>query len=196
MTMIELMVGIAIVAVLFSLAAPSFSTWIQNTHIRTAAEAIQNGLMLARAEAVRRNANVRFQLTSTLDNACVLSTTGTNWVISLDDPTGLCGNAIPNPSDPAPPAPRLIQTRPGAAGSKNALVAAGASSFIFNGLGRRSTPAVAAGDVNIDISNPIGGNCAADSTPGLMRCLRVVVSPAGQVRMCDPMFASPDPMGC
>jgi len=192
------MVGIAIVAILFSLAAPSFSTWIQNTHIRTAAEAIQNGVMLARAEAVRRNSTVRFQLTDTLDNSCALSTTGTNWVVSQDDPTGACASPIPDPSDTAPAAPRIVQTRAGAEGSRNALVAAGQSTIIFNGLGRQSPvpPQVIPVTVNIDISNPIGGDCAALGGP--MRCLRVVVSPGGQVRMCDPAFVFSDtyPQGC
>jgi type IV fimbrial biogenesis protein FimT len=191
MTLIELMVGIAIVAILFTLAAPSFSTWIQGTHIRTAAEAIQNGLMLTRAEAVQRNTQVRFQLTDTLDDSCALSTTGTNWVLSLDDPSGACASAPSNTS-----APRIIQTRAGAEGSKNAIGAAGQSVIVFNGLGR-VTP-VPAGNINIDISNPIGGACAADVTPGPMRCLRVEVSTLGQVRMCDPafVFSNASPQGC
>lgn len=196
MSLIELMVGIAIVAILFSLAAPSFSTWIQGTHIRTAAEAMQNGLMLARSEAVQRNTTVRFQLTDTADNSCALSTSGTNWVVSLDDPTGLCASPPPDSADPNPPPPRIIQLRAGAEGSRNALVAAGQSFVIFNGLGRVTN--VPAGTTSIDISNPIGGACVADATPGPMRCLRVVVSTGGQVRMCDPdpSFPSTDPKGC
>ncbi len=192
MTLIELMVGVAIVAILFALSAPSFSTWIQNTHIRTAAEAVQNGLLMARAEAVRRNAPVRFQLTDTLDNSCALSTSGTNWVVSQDNPSGACASAIADPSDPAPAAPRIIQTRSGAEGSKNALLSATQSSLIFNGLGR-VTP-VPAGNVDFSISNPIGGNCVSQG--GLMRCLRINTTPAGLVRMCDPMFPATDPQGC
>lgn len=61
-SLIELMVGIAILAILLGLALPSFQTWIQNSQIRNAAEAIQNGLQRARAEAVTRNANVEFVL--------------------------------------------------------------------------------------------------------------------------------------
>jgi type IV fimbrial biogenesis protein FimT len=192
MTLIELMVGLAVVAILFSLAAPSFSTWIQNTHIRTAAEAVQNGLLLTRAEAVRRNAPVRFQLTDTLDNSCALSTSGTNYVISQDDPSGACASPIADPSDPNPAAPRIIQTRSGAEGSKNALVSAPQSTVIFNGLGR-VTP-VPAGDINFSISNPVGGNCVSQG--GQMRCLRINTTPGGLVRMCDPMFPSTDPQGC
>ena len=54
-TLVELMIGIAIVGLSLVMAAPSFSSWIQSTQIRTAAEAVQNGLQLARGEAVRRN---------------------------------------------------------------------------------------------------------------------------------------------
>jgi type IV fimbrial biogenesis protein FimT len=191
MSLIELMVGIAIVAMLFSFAAPSFSTWIQGTQIRTAAEAIQNGLMLARAEAVRRNTTVRFQLTSTLDSSCALSTSGTNWVVSLDDPTGACNSAASDTD-----APRIIQARAGAEGSRNASVAATPqSAVVFNGLGR-VTPVPAVNNIKIDIKNLIGGACVADATPGPMRCLQVVVSTGGQVRMCDPKFPSTDPQGC
>ena len=45
------------------------------------------------------------------------------------------------------------------------------------------------------VTNPMGGTCAADG--GEMRCLSVVVTSAGQVRMCDPaVTASTDPRKC
>lgn len=61
-SLIELMVGIAILGILAALATPSYTAWIQNTKIRTAAESIQNGLQIARAEAVKRNTPVQFVL--------------------------------------------------------------------------------------------------------------------------------------
>ena len=96
MTLIELMIGIVLLAILLALGAPTFFRWTQNSQIRNAAEAIQNGLTLARAEAVRRNTTVRFQLVTTTTAACALSPTGTNWVVSLDSPAGACDAA---PSD-------------------------------------------------------------------------------------------------
>jgi type IV fimbrial biogenesis protein FimT len=195
MSLIELMIGIAIVAILFVLAAPSFSQWIQQAQIRTGAEAIQNGLMLARAEAVRRNAAVRFQLTDTMDVGCSLSTTGTNWVVSLDDPSATSPNcASAATADTTGAAPRIIQKHPAAEGSKNTSVAAGQSLIVFNGLGR-ITP-VPAGNIDIDVENTIGGNCVTDAPPGPMHCMRIRLSPGGQVRMCDPSFAATDPQGC
>jgi type IV fimbrial biogenesis protein FimT len=184
------MVAITIMAILMLVGIPSFSTWSQNSQIRTSAEAIQNGLHLARTEAVRRNTPVIFQMTSTLTNACALSTSGSNWVVSLDSAVGSC-SASPSADLATPVAPRIIQARAGTDGSKNAVVAAGQSSITFNGLGR-VTP-VPAGNININISNTTGGAC---SPTGPMRCMRIVVSPAGQVRLCDPQLASTDAQGC
>ena len=141
---------------------------------------------------MRRNNLVRFQLTDTLDNSCNISTSGTNWVVSLGDPTGACATPLADPANPTPPAPAIIQLRSGKEGSKNAQVSTPQAAIVFNGLGR-VTP-VPAGDINFSVSNPVGGNCA--TLGGQLHCLRINVSPAGQVRMCDPMFPTADPKGC
>lgn len=215
-TLIELLVGLTIVGILFMMGVPSFKSWIQNTQIHTATEIIQNGLELARAEAVRRNTPVRFQLTTAVDNSCALTTASGNWVISLDDPTSKCAFPKLNEdflvSDAANNLPpRIIQLRPASTGSANAVVAStevgGAAhiydgSITFNGTGRVSTASVSAGNsVQIDITNPtIGGACI--SAGGPMRCLRVVISSGGLIRSCNPLWSSDhaqsnyDPQGC
>jgi len=187
-SLIELIIGMAILGILMSLAMPSFSGWIRNAKIRTTAESIQNGLQLARAEAVRRNTTARFQLVSTLDSACALAAAGPNWVVSLDNVAGNCDDA---PSDTV--APRIIQLRNGAEGAdNNTTIAAGQSAFTFNGMGRL-TP-IPAANIAIDISNPTAGNCVA--ADGNIRCLRLVVSLGGQIRMCDPALPSNDAQAC
>lgn len=181
-TLVEILIGLALFGILMAMGVPSFSRWIQSSQIRNSAEAIQNGLTLARAEAVRRNTNVRFQLVSSVTNACALSDAGRNWIISLNDPTGSCDSA---PSDSV--APRIIQTRSSGEGSPNAVINANGIFLItFNGTGQSNTAA------SIDITNPSGGNCSANE----MRCLRVTVSTGGQIRMCDPARANTDPQGC
>lgn len=185
-SLVELIVGMAIFGILLALAAPSFSAWIRNAKIRTTAESVQNGLQLARAEAVKRNTAVRFQLVDLTDDSCALNTAGPHWVVSMDVATSLCGTAA---SDTV--APRIIQLRNGAEGSDNTTaLLAGQSAFVFNGMGRlTSTP----GD--IDISNSTAGvSCIADG--GKVRCLRVVVSAGGQIRMCDPALPTTDAQGC
>ncbi len=187
-SLIELVVGMAIFGVLLALAMPSFSGWIRNAKIRTTAESIQNGLQLARAEAVRRNTTARFQLVDSVDNTCALSTSGPSWVVSLDNPAGSCESAASETV-----APRIFQLRNGSEGSDGGTaITAGQSAFVFNGMGRL-TP-VPAANIAIDISNPTAGSCLP-ATRGV-RCLRLVVSLGGQIRMCDPALPAGDAQAC
>ena len=190
-SLVELMVGIAVLAVLMVVGVPSFSTWLQNSQIKVSADSIQNGLQMARGEAIRRNTSVRFQLTDTADNACAISTTGANWVVSLDDPSSLCATPA---SDTVPP--RVVQMRASADGTPNAVVAASQAAIVFTGLGRINP--VPAANITIDVSNPtIAGGCATPTANAAMHCLRVEVSTGGQVRMCDQRFtAATNPQGC
>lgn len=192
-TLVELIIGLAVLALLAMLGAPSFATWMQNVQIRTATESLLNGLQNARAQAVRRNTVARFQLLTTLTSSCALSTAGPNWLISLDSAVGSC-NSTNMADDANPVAPRIVQARPASDGSRNAVLAASDSSINFNGLGR-VTP-VPAGDFTINVTNPTGGACAAVGGP--MTCLRIVVSPSGQIRMCNPnpSLSATDPQKC
>lgn len=200
MSLVELLIGLVIIGILLALAAPSYSAWIQNTKIRTTAESILNGLQMARGEAVRRNTRIQFSLTNDLTVTCALSTTGVNWIVSFDNPAGLCNSAMLNEAADAgdlvaSPAPRIIQIKPAAEGSVGIAVAADQSSIIFNGLGR--IVPVPAATININVSNPTAGTCAAlGGGGGPMRCMRVAVSTGGQVRMCDPARPATDPVGC
>ena len=74
-TLIELMIGLAIVALVLFVAVPSFGIFLQNSQIRNAAGSVLDGLQLARNEAIRRNSPVRFQFVSNLTSGCALSTT-------------------------------------------------------------------------------------------------------------------------
>lgn len=194
--LIELVIAMAILAFLIMMGAPTFAEWIRNSRIRVTAESALNGLQAAKAEAVSRNSRVRFQFTSTLDNSCVIDATGLNWVINLDPlddgdrVAGSCGIA-PNPDDPAA-APGILQSRPAAEGSQGVAIAADEASVVFNGVGR--IVPIPAATIAIDISNPGGGACAADG--GTLTCLRILISPGGQIRMCNPTFPAGDPQAC
>lgn len=186
-TLIELVITLAVMAVAFGLGMPAYSAWIQNSQIRTAAESMQSGIQLARAEGLKSNATVRFQLMTTTDANCALSSTGTNWVISVNDATGKC-DVTDSTVDPF-----MARFKAGAEGAKNAAVSATQSSISFNGLGQ-VTPAPTS-TITIDITNSTGGTCVAAG--GNMRCLQLQVGGAGQVRMCDPaVTAASDPRKC
>jgi type IV fimbrial biogenesis protein FimT len=190
-SLIEMIIGLAILAVLTAASAPSFSQWIQNTRIRSAAESLSSAVQQARSEAVRRNAIVRFQLTDTATSSCALSATGPNWIISREDATGRCDAAVSETV-----APMIIQKSSGneALNVSVAVTPTAQTSIAFNGFGRVSP--VPASDVALNITNPAAGACATQGGGGPVRCLRVVVSAAGQIRMCDPARVTNDPQGC
>jgi len=72
-TLIEILVVVAVLGIVLMIGLPNMSAWLQNTQIRNAAESASAGLQLARAEALRRNAAVRFSLVDTLTSSCALS---------------------------------------------------------------------------------------------------------------------------
>ena len=188
-TLIELMIAVAIAGLTLMLGLPAFTGMLQNFQIRTAAESVISGLQTARSESVRRNVNVRFQFVDTLDDQCNLVATGPNWLVSRNDPNSACDQAeVTAFVDPNVVAePQILQKRSAREGTPNVVIAAtsggaAATSVIFTNLGR-----VATGSVDtINFTNPAGGNCEHDITPGDMRCLRIQIGTGGQVRMCDP----------
>lgn len=195
MTLIELMVGITIVALLLTLAIPEFRTTMQNRQIRTAAEAIQDGLQVARTEALRRNRLVEFQLRS-----------GNSWTVGCYSPDATIDNG-------EQVCPATIQSRSAQDSTANAQVAtqqlSGGSvvgspvftnALTFTPLGRVAndtsvTGYMPAGNVaQFVVTNPGAGTCAAAG--GEMRCLNISVTSNGQVRMCDPAVAAGDLRAC
>lgn len=200
-TLLELVIVLAIASVLMALAMPTYRQWMARTKIRVAAESMMSGLVYARNQALQRNAQVQFSMTDTLANGCALSNSGTNWLVSMGTPAGQCGAA---PSETADP--RIMQKRAGGEGGTNAITisalnssSAAANRLIFTGLGRALIANSSGAPMNpintIDFSYPAFGNCVKDSGP--VRCLRIVVTPAGEARICDPsVTATNDPRYC
>jgi type IV fimbrial biogenesis protein FimT len=205
-TIVEIMISLVVLGVLIGLGAPGFVEWLQNQQIRAAAEATLNGLQVARGEAVRRNAPVRFQLVSDLTSTCVLASdsvtepVSVSWVVSLADPAGAC-DAVTDSGQPVPPPGRILQRRTSAEGSPNARAtsvfvpsppgppAQAASTVTFAALGNVVANADATPSINkIDMTNI--------NVTGATRPLRIIVSSGGSVRMCDPALALPEPRGC
>jgi type IV fimbrial biogenesis protein FimT len=198
-TLIELLVALTVLGLLMFAVMPSVGTWIRNTQVRNAASAMQAGLQLARNEAIRRNAAVRFSLVSltsseVMDNSCALSGSGVSWVVSVRDPSSNCGATPVLPSDAASYSaalavaadPLVVETHAGGVGGRNVVVSAritdgsaAADAVVFNGFGRVEN----AGSIGlIDVRNETVSND--------YRRYRIEVMPGGSVRMCDPTVAS------
>ncbi len=173
-TLIELLIGLVVFGILIAVAMPAASSWTQSAKIRNAAEAIQNGLQLAVANAVSLNDQVQFRLQAPGDST---------WVVGCATPSPRCPAAIQAHSGPS------ATVGPGA---PNTVTVSPVTTITFNGFGRVTPPGASA---VFAVQNPTGGSCLPG---GSMRCLNVVVSPSGEVRMCDPVLpAYPnDPQGC
>lgn len=206
-SLVEIVIGLVIVGILTAMAMPAFGTWAQNSQIRNAADSIQNGLQQARVEAIRRNTPVRFQLTTTLDNSCAISTgQQTNWVVNLgngsasdpNDPSGQCGAAIAavvNQYGTSPSPAPFILYKGSASASPNVTVASnGAAHNFVVAFGTLGQVISTTSDTQWDFSNTKGGACAAS---GPMTCMRILVSPNGRIRMCNPLPSlAGTPQGC
>lgn len=166
-TLIEVLVTISIVAILATLAVPSFRAFLMNIQIRTATEALNNGLQLARGEAVRRNANVTFTLN-----------TGSSWTVACETPVA------DSNADGIAECPAVIQSRLSEEGSTLATVTttpADATIVTFNGLGRLT----ANDDASVSISQLDIDMPAATLATDQSKELRILIN-GGSIRMCNP----------
>ena len=167
-TLIELMVVVAVIAIIALFGLPGFTVWLQNTQLRTAAEGVLNGLQLARAEAVRRNTNVEFVLSSPGNVG------GTGWSVQLVDGT-------------------VIQSKPNGEGSATIsynVTPSSSTKITFSGFGRNVDNADGTDALSqVDVDN-------TTFSASEKRVLRVVVV-NGQPRMCDPSVTTTgDPRKC
>lgn len=179
-SLIEIVVALAIIAISIMLAVPSVSGYFQSAKLRSTAQSFFSGAEAARALAIQRNASVQFVLSSAAVTAAnvdsvPLDAAGLNWAVRVV---------------PVAPATtfELAEARPAAEGNSTGIVvASNQTSVTFNSLGMAGT------GMTIDFSNPNGGACAPT---GPMRCLRLVVSAGGQVRLCDPQAGASDSRRC
>lgn len=61
-TLLELMITISIVVISTIVATPALTELIEKNKIRTAANSMNNGIQVARSEAIKRNSSVNFNL--------------------------------------------------------------------------------------------------------------------------------------
>ncbi len=176
-SLVELMIGLAIAAILVVLAMPSYQVWVADAQIRNAAESIADGLRYAQSQAIARNSTIEFVLDPT---------TGTgSWRarLVLDGST--------------------IQTgvfAEGSAMTAMTVVPAGATTVTFTSLGAIA-PATADGSAVLTQVQVTSTSGAAGT-----RNLNVLVGGGasglvGQaartgIKICDPKWPASDPKGC
>lgn len=85
LTLIELMVTIAIVGLLASLAVPSFRTMLVNRSVQSAADALVGDMRLARSEALKRSTRTSICRSSNGTNcAAGVGSWSDGWLVFVD----------------------------------------------------------------------------------------------------------------
>lgn len=165
-TIVELLVTIAIFALLAAMAVPTLRSVMANTRIRAAGQSLQNGLAMARNEAVRLNTQVEFVMTAN------------GWSIQRVSDGGLLQQA---------------SGKERASGITLARTPAASDRVTFDAFGRvlavnptTSTNTITQVDIRATSTSGLSGH----------RPLRVELSPSGVARVCDPSAASTEPKTC
>lgn len=182
-TILELMIGVALLGLLMMLAFPTFTTMMNNARLRAVTDSILSGLQGARAEALKRNQTAEFLLMAEEPDSASFAafganTTGPSWAVRILDTANL-------PID-------FVEGKSGLEGSGKSDTAGlfaritaanlpAGGTIRFDSLGRTNVGTV---NATFDVQPSDPNLCRANG--GDMRCLRVVVTPGGRVRMCDP----------
>ena len=181
-SLIELLVGMMILGVLIGVAAPNFKAWMLNTQIRSANESFLNGVQKARAEAIARNADVRFDVTY--------------------NPAGtVTGWNVVNPSTLAVIESRLMsEGTPLAFATITPPLAAPAvtSQITFDNVGMLKanadgSPSITQIDMGLDSDGDQVADLNFDNDPNQdanIHNFRVVFDATGTPRMCDPLLTN------
>ena len=177
-TLIELLIAVSIFVFLIMLAGPNLTTFMANSQIRSATDAMLNGVQQAQASAVRGN---------TLARLVVDPTTGTGGWQVLQTVDG---------GEPSPPNPIQIYTvRDGAPKTTVTPVPGDAREITFDGFGRivpnsARDPADTSPTLTcLKVTHPLSGT----------RKLNVAISNTGTgigTKLCDPAAASTEPQAC
>lgn len=191
-TIVELLVGVTILALLLGFGAPALGTYLQNSKLGSAAAMYFTGAQMARSEAIRRNVRTELVLTDTpvstadIANAAVPAVAGRNWVVRAASGASFV----------------LIEAKAAGEGEgssvANQVQITGAASapavfdgrIPFNGFGATADGA----PYSLEVKNPAAGLCVADG--GTVRCRRITVSPGGQIMACDPAAPLGDSRAC
>ena len=186
-TLVELVVTIVVMSVLMALAMPSLFTWVANNKVRTVGDALQNGLRLAQAEALRRSRQVVFSLTNDKAPQTRLTavTNGSYWSTNFVKSSTLDASVTSTFIEAG------VLTSVG-----SGVAISGPAAICFSALGRM---------VANTATGVTGASCATAATTsyditlsGADRPLRVLVNLGGRVQMCDPAKTLADdvPDGC
>lgn len=100
-TLIELMITVAIAAILLAVAVPSFNNMLAGNRLATQTNDVIGAIMFARSEAIRRNRTITFcRADSAAANACTAGANWTDWIVTNNPAGGTATNTLRRGSFP------------------------------------------------------------------------------------------------
>lgn len=138
-TMIELLVGVAILAMLVAIAAPSMRDWMIRQRVKSVSSELVTDLQLARTESVSRNSKIVVSFDSNASTTCYTVHTGGNAFNPKCDcrlPAGTACNGLGMTEIKT----TNVDTSSGVTISSNA--AGGIQTYLANGLIDMTAPAM------------------------------------------------------
>ena len=126
-TLIELMVTIAVLAIISAIAYPSFTSLMNSNRLTAAANDLVGDLQTARSEAIRRNARVT--VCASADNTTCSGAGGDwqSWIVWIDNPAPAVDEVLRVGNAKAP---LLVSASPNITGNAQSIV------FRADGLAR------------------------------------------------------------
>jgi type IV fimbrial biogenesis protein FimT len=181
-TLVELLVGMTLLAVLIALGAPAMSNYLQNSKIANATSGYYSAIQTARTEAIRRNVQTQFVLTDAPFTTMTPASGGRGWAVRASSGAGFARIDAKGEDEGE-----------GNRSTPTLAITASASAVTFNGFGATMPPG---STYVLDISNPAAGSCKTEG--GTVRCRRIIVSAGGQIAACDPaaIASAGDSRGC
>ncbi len=193
LTLIELIISLALVGTMITLAIPAVGNWSDNNRMKATADALLSGLNLAKMEAVRRNTRAKLVLT---DNAtatgkgadweiCVANNLGSFagnqgqvWVgteVGTATQVGISTATAQNYNTPLTAGAGLAGYPAGCTGTTAADTN---PNVTFDAMGRIAANTVISSVTRIDILNARPDNAN--------RRLVIRINPQGQIKLCNP----------
>jgi len=168
LSLIELMITVAIFVILALMALPMYTTWLASQQVRTATEAVLDGLRVAQAEAVKRNQAVRFVLTP-----------ATGWEAQLVSDDSVLKSAM---------------FKEGAL--KVAFVATplGTTTVAFDGLGRILDKDLA--PLTTRVTWSVDSSTVSSGVRKLRVVIDTAAATGVAIKSCDPALTAGDPRAC
>ncbi len=176
-TLIELMVTVAVLGVILTLAAPSFSDMLDRRRLVAAGQAIFEQVAFARSEAIKRNKIIYVR-------AVVDGTDDTVWALGISEFTG-CDPTIDTLGDPVNTDACLIRADEDVADASTAPDDWTLRRIDSTGYGIPLSMTNATLQISFDpVRGTASGNAIAVEGAGGQE-IQIVVSTLGRVRQCS-----------